>query len=199
MRKRLLGLLAVVGGFVLFSACSSGRKGNPHIEIRTAAGDIELELYADQAPKTVAAFLSYIDSGFYKNSSFYRVLNDDNQSSDAPKSELVQGGIWKTRYKKAISIPGIPHETTQQTHILHKDGVISLARMAPGTASSEFFICVGEQPGFDFGGENNPDGQGYAAFGKVVKGLNIVRTIYSSPENNQSLDPQIKIFEIVRL
>ncbi|MHA4810423.1 peptidylprolyl isomerase [Flavitalea flava] len=199
MQKRFLRLLPVVMLFAFLSACSSGRKGNPHIEIRTQAGDIELELYAGQAPKTVAAFLSYIDSGFYKNSSFYRVLNDDNQSSNAPKSELIQGGIWKTRYQKAVSLPGISHETTQRTHILHKDGVISLARTAPGTAGSEFFICVGEQPGFDFGGENNPDGQGYAAFGKVVKGLNIVRSIYSSPENNQSFDPPIAIFDIVRL
>lgn len=198
MQKRFLWLLPVVVCFVVLTACSSGRKGNPHIEIRTQAGNIELELYPDQAPKTVAAFLSYIDSGFYKNSSFYRVLNDDNQSSSAPKSELIQGGIWKTRYQKAVSLSGIPHESTRQTHILHKDGVISLARTTPGTAGSEFFICVGEQPGFDFGGENNPDGQGYAAFGKVVKGLNIVRTIYSSPENNQSLDPPIAIFEIVR-
>jgi len=168
------------------------------VRIRTAAGDIEMELYPGQAPKTVAAFLSYVDSGFYRNGSFYRVLNDDNQSSEAGKSELIQGGIWRTNQKKASSLRGIPHESTQLTHILHKDGVISMARTAPGTATTEFFICVGDQPGFDFGGDNNPDGQGYAAFGKVVKGMDIVRNIYARPENNQSFDPAIPIYEIVR-
>jgi len=183
---------------IFLSSCGSGDRSRPHVRIKTAAGDIEVELYPAQAPKTVAAFLSYIDSGFYRNGSFYRVLNDDNQSSDAAKSELIQGGIWRTNQKKAASLQGIPHESTQQTHILHKDGVISLARMAPGTATTEFFICVGDQPGFDYGGDNNPDGQGYAAFGKVVKGMDIVRNIYARPENNQAFDPPVVIYEIVR-
>lgn len=182
----------------LLSGCHSSNPDTPHILIRTQAGDIEIELYPRQAPKTVTAFLSYIDSGFYRNSSFYRVLNDDNQSSDAPKSELIQGGIWRTDYKKAAAHQSIPHETTQQTHVLHKNGVISLARTAPGTAGTEFFICVGDQPGFDYGGDNNPDGQGYAAFGKVVKGLDIVRNIYARPENNQSFDPPVIINDISR-
>ena len=96
------------------------------------------------------------------------------------------------------SLPGVPHETTQQTHILHTDGVISLARQAPGTATTEFFICVGDQPGFDYGGENNPDGQGYAAFGKVVKGMDVVRAIYGMPEEDQSFTPPVAIRNIVR-
>lgn len=184
--------------FVFFLSCGGSGDKHPHVRIKTAAGDIELALYPEQAPKTVGAFLSYVDSGFYRNGSFYRVLNDDNQSSEASKSELIQGGIWRSNQKKASSLPGILHESTQQTQILHKDGVISLARMAPGTATTEFFICVGDQPGFDFGGDNNPDGQGYAAFGKVVSGMDIVRKIYARPENNQSFDPPIPIYEIVR-
>ncbi|HEY4208146.1 MAG TPA: peptidylprolyl isomerase [Puia sp.] len=180
-------------------SCGSGSNDkHPHVQIRTAAGDIELELYPEQAPETVKAFLSCIDSGFYRNTNFYRVLNDDNQPSLAEKSQLIQGGLWRTHQLKASSLPGIPHENTRQTHILHKDGVISMARMAPGTATTEFFICVGDQPGFDFGGENNPDGQGYAAFGKVVKGLDIVRNIYARPENNQYFDPPVVIYDIVR-
>lgn len=180
-------------------ACGDSKSKNPHVAIRTGAGDIEIELYPANAPKSVAAFLSYVDSGLYRNGSFYRVLNDDNQSSDAPKSELIQGGIWRTNYRTAMSHSGIPHESTKQTHLQHKDGVISLARTAPGTAGTEFFICVGDQPGFDYGGDNNPDGQGYAAFGKVVRGMDIVRNIYGRPENNQSFEPQIIIFDIVRL
>ncbi len=184
---------------ILIVSCSTSAYENPHIKIKTKFGDIEVELYPDQAPKTVAAFLSYVDSGFYKNSSFYRVLNDDNQPSDAFKSELIQGGLWKTNYRKSSTLPGIPHESTAQTKILHKNGIISLARLEPGTATTEFFICLGDQRGFDYGGENNPDGQGYAAFGKVVKGMDVVRAIYDAPEYDQSLDPPVDIYNIVKL
>lgn len=183
---------------ILFIACSSPKYKEPHIVIKTTAGEIEIELYSSKAPKTTAAFLANIEAGYYKNASFYRILNDENQPSNAPKAELVQGGIWKTNYKKAVSLPGIPHETTQQTGILHTDGVISMARQEPGTASTEFFICVGDQPGFDYGGENNPDKQGYAAFGKVIKGMDVVRSIYNRPENNQAFDPPVLIVDIVR-
>ena len=183
----------------LLIACSTSDDKHPHVEIQTGSGDIEVELYQDKAPKTVTAFLRYIDSGFYKDASFYRILNDENQPSNAPKAELIQGGLWKTNYKRLESLPGIPHETTEQTHIFHKDGVISLARAEPGTASTEFFICIGDQPGFDYGGENNPDGQGYAAFGKVVKGMDVIRKIYHSRENDQAFDPPVYIYKIVRL
>lgn len=170
----------------------------PHVVIQTPAGDIEVELYLRSAPKTAGAFLSYVDSGFYKNGSFYRVLNEDNQTTGSPVSNLIQGGIWKTHHSKAISLPGVPHEPTRDTHLRHTDGVVSLARDKPGSGTTEFFICVGDQPGFDFGGENNPDGQGYAAFGKVVKGMEVVRTLYARPESNQSFTPQIPIYNILR-
>ena len=91
---------------------------------------------------------------------------------------------------------GLPHEPTSITKILHKDGVVSLARLEPGTGTTEFFICVGDQPGFDYGGENNPDGQGYAAFGKVVKGMEIVKRIYDRPSYEQSFDPPVNIINI---
>lgn len=180
-------------------SCKPKNTTTPHIEIQTSQGDIEIELYPLRAPKTVAAFLSYIDSGYYEHSSFYRVLNQENQPSNAPKTELIQGGIWKTKNKLAIRIPGIPHETTLQTKILHTDGVISLARLAPGTATTEFFICIGNQPGLDYGGENIEDGQGYASFGKVVKGMDVVRKIYRQNENDQYFDPPVAIFAILRL
>jgi peptidyl-prolyl cis-trans isomerase A (cyclophilin A) len=194
MKKSLLYLLLMA----VISACHSSHPDAPHVIIRTPAGDIEVEVYLRQAPKTAGAFLSYVDSGLYKNSSFYRVLNEDNQVTGAPVSNLIQGGIWKTNHDKAISLPGVPHETTRETHIQHTNGVISLARDKPGTGTTEFFICVGDQPGFDFGGENNPDGQGYAAFGKVVDGMDVVRTLYARPESNQSFTPQIPIYNIVR-
>ena len=192
-QKFLVAFVCVV------SACSSPQYKNPHIKIETKFGDIEAELYPQQAPKTVAAFLSYIDSGYYAKAAFYRVLRDDEQPMDAPKAELIQGGIWKTNYKLAAGIPGIVHETTKQTNILHKNGTLSLARQAPGTANTEFFICVGDQPGFDYGGANNSDGQGYAAFGKVVKGMNVVKSIYDAPETDGEFDPLIYIYTIKKL
>jgi len=192
-RKFLFFLICVT------AACSSSKYENPHIQIQTKFGDIEIELYPKQAPKTVAAFLSYIDSGYYKNAAFYRVLRADEQPTNANKSELIQGGIWQTDYKLSTKIPGIEHETTQQTKILHKNGTISLARLEPGTANTEFFICVGDQPGFDYGGANNQDGQGYAAFGKVIKGMAVVKSIYDAPENDGELDPLIYINKIKKL
>lgn len=184
---------------LISASCKEKKYKNPHIAIQTRLGDIEVELYVDQAPVSSGAFLSYIDSGYYKNAAFYRVLNQDNQQMDAFKAELIQGGIWRTNDKLFLSLPGIKHETTNQTGILHKNGTISLARQEPGTATTEFFICLGDQPGFDYGGENNPDKQGYAAFGKVIKGMNIVRTIYNRPEDDQAFTPPVIIFDIVRL
>lgn len=183
----------------LATSCTSPEYKNPHVVINTKFGEIEIELYPEQAPKTVAAFLSYIDSGYYKDAAFYRVLRDDEQPINAPKAELIQGGLWQTNYKLAATIPGIIHETTQQTQILHKDGTISLARQEPGTANTEFFICVGDQPGFDYGGANNPDGQGYAAFGKVIKGMPVVKSIYNAPESDGAFDPLIYIDKIKKL
>lgn len=180
-----------------FAGCSSGDPKHPRVEISTRQGDIIIELNAEKAPKSVAAFLSYIQKDLYNNASFYRVLNDENQPSNAVKANLIQGGLYRS--KKRPELPGIEHETTKQTGILHKDGVISLARTEPGTATSEFFICIGDQPGFDFGGGNNADGQGYAAFGRVVKGMDVVYKIYNQPEDNQSFDPPVPIFNIKKL
>lgn len=191
--------LFLIAFIYTLAGCDTPKYQNPHVRIETRFGDIEVELYPKQAPVTVAAFLSYIDSGYYKSASFYRVLRDDEQPTDAPKAELIQGGIWKTNYKLSAFLAGIKHETTVQTKILHKNGTISLARREPGTANTEFFICVGDQPGFDFGGANNPDGQGYAAFGKVVKGINVVNSIYNAPETDGEFEPTIYISKIKKL
>ena len=196
MKKEALPVYLLL---LIFASCSHPTYKDPHVLIETNFGDIEVELYPDKAPKSVAAFLSYVDSGFYKNSSFYRVLKEENQPSASFKSELIQGGIWQTNYKKGISLPRIPHEPTNKTSILHKDGTISLARTTPGTASSEFFICVGDQPAYDHGGDANPDGQGFAAFGKVFKGMDIVRKIHQQPDNEESFYPPIEILNIKRL
>lgn len=187
---RLLLFLLVVAAM----GCSQQPAAN-RIVIETQYGDIEAELYPDKAPKSVAAILSYIDSGFYKRSSFYRILSQDNQPMGSAPAELIQGGLWGLRKSKEY-LPGITHEPTSVTGLRHLNGSLSLARQDTGKATTEFFICIGDQPGFDYGGENNPDKQGYAVFGKVVKGMDIVLKIYRRPEENQFFDPQIDILEI---
>lgn len=194
--KRVLLLFFVL---VCFLGCAEkSNSGNPVVVIETKYGEIEIELYINKAPKTAGAFLSYVDSGFYENTSFYRVLNMNNQPSNAPKTEILQGGLWRTKNEKARSISGIPHESTGTTGVKHKDGVLSVARLAPGTANCEFFICIDDQPGLDEGGENVEDKLGYAAFGKVIRGMNVVRKIYMQNDRNQYLDPPVAIYNIKR-
>ncbi|MEO6719473.1 MAG: peptidylprolyl isomerase [Ferruginibacter sp.] len=173
--------------------CSQPANKNPHIKIYTDDGEIEAELFPDKAPKTVAAFLSYVDSGYYTNSSFYRVVLAEGLSS-AANVGLIQGGIWQTNEAQHPNVPGIPHEATKQTGLSHTSGTLSLARTAPGTASTEFFICIGDQTQFDQGN----DGLGFAAFGKVIKGMSIVRAIQQEKKNGESFERKIGIKKIER-
>ncbi len=179
-------------------ACNGPAYKNPHIVIETRMGDIEVELFHDQAPKTVAAFLSYIDSGFYDKTSFYRVLKTEELPS-ATNTGIIQGGIWQTNPAKKITIPGIVHESTKQTGLTHESGTISLARLAPGTGNTEFFICIGDQSPLDAGRRGTEDGQGYAAFGKVFKGMDIVRKIQAKKSHGDKFDEKIEIIKITRL
>lgn len=195
MKRNIVLLLSSV----ILCACSLNKAPEGVVEcvIKTSEGSITVAVFPDKAPKSAAAFLAIVDKGLYKRSSFYRVLNDANQPSNAPKAELLQGGLW-SRTKKRPEVPRVEHETTQQTGLRHLAGTLSLAREQPGSASSEFFICIADQPGLDYGGENNPDGQGYAAFGKVIGGMDVMRKIYNKPENDQYFDPPILIIDIVK-
>lgn len=196
---RLCSLLLIFLCLFSFVSCNSKKQtGDPEVEIKTKFGNIIVQLYPKQAPLTVAAFLRYVDSGYYNNSSFYRILTEENQSSESFKSELIQGGIWLSDNKLATSLPGTPHEPTNKTNILHKEGVISMARTDTGTANTEFFICIGDQHGLDYGGKRNPDGQGFAAFGRVIKGMDIVRKIHKQPWLNEDFDPPVQILSISR-
>lgn len=115
----------------------------------------------------------------------------DNQPDNDVKIEVIQGGIFDD--KLIDQIPPISHETTEMTGIKHKDGTLSMARYTPGTASTEFFICVGDQPELDFGGKRNPDGQGFAAFGKVVSGMDVVQKIQQGKDTTQYLIDPVEI------
>jgi len=144
------------------------------IRLDTEVGSIVLELYADKAPGTVANFLRYVDEKRYDGGRFYRVVRQDNQANNPVKIEVIQGGLQNDTTK---AFPPIPQETTQKTGLKHLDGTLSLARGQPNSGASEFFICINDQPELDFGGKRNPDGQGFAAFGRVVSGMDVVRRI----------------------
>ena len=95
--------------------------------------------------------------------------------------------------------PALPLERTRDTGLRHLDGTLSMARAGPDTATSDFFICIGDQPELDFGGKRNPDGQGFAAFGRVTKGMDVVRRIQQAPAEGQTLTPPVSILNIERL
>jgi peptidyl-prolyl cis-trans isomerase A (cyclophilin A) len=168
---------------------------NPSVVIRTEFGEIFVEIYTDRAPVTANNFLRYVDSGLFRGACFYRIVRPDNQLKDSVKIEVIQGGRYEDEEK---GFPPIPHENTLATGILHKDGVISMARLNPGSATSEFFICVGDQPELDYGGRRNRDGQGFAAFGRVIKGMDVVRKIHSIEAPSQYPERKVLISDIVR-
>ena len=193
--KKIYTLFAIL--FVWLSSCC--RSPNPHILIETDLGSIEAEIFLREAPITAANFLYHIDIGTYQNHEtvFYRVVRLDNQPNSATKIEVIQGGLYDDALIDAI--PPIEHETTQTTGVKHTDGVLSMARNQPGTASTEFFICIGDQPGLDYGGSRNSDGQGFATFGKVVKGMDVVKKIQMERDSRQYLPEPVRIKSIRRI
>jgi peptidyl-prolyl cis-trans isomerase A (cyclophilin A) len=192
MNKLRFAIIALV-----LISCGTSYK-NPHVKIYTNLGDIEVELFPDKAPKTVAAFLSYVDSGYYKDGAFYRVIMEEGPTN-ATNTGLIQGGIWQTNDKQHPAIPGIEHESTRQTGLSHTSGTISLARTTLGSASTEFFICIGNQTQFDEGHDTPEDGKGFAAFGKVVEGMSVVREIQRQRSSNEHFDKNITIYKMARL
>jgi peptidyl-prolyl cis-trans isomerase A (cyclophilin A) len=167
----------------------------PRVVIQTELGDIEVEIDSIHAPITSANFLRYVDLGFYRVGRFHRTVREDNQEGAKVKIAVVQAGLDSLRVR---DFPPIPLERTSVTKLKHIDGAISMARDGPNTATSDFFICIGDQPSLDYGGKRNPDGQGFAAFGRVVLGMDVVRKIHRAPAQGQTLEPPIRIENIVR-
>ena len=164
------------------------------IEMETDLGPIQIELFPDKAPITVSNFLQYIDETRYGDLHFYRVVHMGNQPDNEVKIEVIQGGLGFDKHP--LELLPIHHETTDKTGIKHENGTLSMARLEPGTASSEIFICVNAQPELDFGGKRNPDGQGFAAFGEVVSGMDIVQQIQMMLSKEQMLVKSVNIKSI---
>ena len=177
--------------------------GGVAVVMQTTAGDIELRIDAAAAPLTAANFLALVDGGHLDGGSFYRTVSPENDNGSPPIA-VIQGGLGDAPSPFAP----IEHETTAATGLRHADGAISMARGPVGTASTEFFICIGAQPALDFGGARNADGQGFAVFGRVTGGMEVVHAIHESPATasvdepyfeNQILDAPVRILRVRRL
>jgi len=163
----------------------------PGVVVETEAGTLEIEVNDQRAPVPAANFLRYLDGGFYDGGRFHRTVKPDNQPDNQVKIEVIQGGINSAREKAGF--PPILLERTSVTGLRHVDGAVSMARLGPDSASSDFFICIGDQPELDFGGKRNLDGQGFAAFGRVTSGMDVARKIQRAQAEGQKLTPPAKI------
>lgn len=150
-------------------------KPNPKVRLETAQGVIVLELYVDKAPITARNFLKYVDRGLYNGATFYRASRPDGYT--ATDYGVIQGGLQNDPKKV---LPPIAHESTIKTGIKHTTGVISMGRRAPGTAQADWFICLGEQTYLD-ADPKDPKNLGFAAFGRVVEGIEVVQKIIGLP------------------
>ena len=194
-RNTLLAFLCALCASAV-SPGSARAQSLPHVLIRTAMGEIEVEVDSVHAPVTAANFLRYVDLGFYSNfGRFHRTVREDNQPGSKVKIAVIQAGFEPYR---AQGFPPIPLERTSATGLRHVDGTLSMARDSPDNATSDFFICIGDQPELDYGGKRNPDGQGFAAFGRVLRGMSVVRKIQDAPAKGQALTPVIPILSATR-
>ena len=178
MRRSLLRLSSLAAVLLLAVACGPS---NPQVDLRTPFGTIRIEVDSVRAPRTAANFLRYVDEGRFDSASFYRVRREEAELMQRGTA-VVQGGLWRGDTTKFL--PPIPLESTQQTGLEHTDGVVSLARFGVNSGRGEFFVVIGDQPHLDYRG---PDAPGYAAFGRVVEGMDLIRQIQHLPVRGEQL------------
>ncbi len=195
-RRRLIG---AAGLLLAGSGHAAAATAKPRVTIQTGRGVIVVELEATKAPITSANFLRYVDAHRYDGGTIYRASRDVG----APHDGTIEGG--PSDYVRRF--PPIPHESTRMTGLKHKAGTISLARNAPGTATGDFFICASAEPFLDAHPGAPGDNQGFAAFGQVVQGMEVVRTILALPTHGkaetaamkgQMLSPPVPIVSMTR-
>jgi peptidyl-prolyl cis-trans isomerase A (cyclophilin A) len=179
MPGRRFTTFCALAALPLAAACGPS---NPQVELRTPFGSIRIEVDSVRAPRTAANFLRYVDEGRLDSASFYRVRKEDAEALMQKGTAVVQGGLWRGDTTKFL--PPIPLESTQQTGLEHTDGTVSLARFAVNSGRGEFFVVVGDQPHLDYRG---PDAPGYAAFGRVVEGMDLIRQIQRLPVKGEQL------------
>jgi peptidyl-prolyl cis-trans isomerase A (cyclophilin A) len=189
-------LFAVIG--LLLGVLPGSGQSLPRVLVQTDLGDIEIEVDTKRAPISAGRFLEQVDAGLYNNGRFHRTVKMDNQPDNDVKIEVIQAGIDPAREKEPG--PPIALERTSVTGLKHVDGTVSTPRSTPDSARTGFFICINDQPSLDFGGKRNPDGQGFGAFGRVVRGMDVVRKIQQAPnKEKQVLTPPVVITSIKRI
>ncbi len=197
MRYACFAVLLLIPRLLAGATPAPQRGALPHVVVQTELGDIEIEVDTARAPGTAANFLKYVDAHHYDGGTWHRTVKMDNQPDNQIKIEVIQAGINPDKAKDGF--PPIPLERTNKTGILHKDGAVSMARGAADSATSGFFICINDQPSLDFGGMRNADGQGFAAFGRVIRGMDVVRKIQRAPNTDaQKLTPPVRIIGVTR-
>ena len=205
MMRRIWPFVFIVSVAVLAATLLDAQSKPPRVRVQTELGDIVVELDPVHAPITAANFLKYVEAGHYDGGIWHRTVKMDNQPESTIKIEVIQAGVNPDKAKSGF--PPITLERTSASGILHKNGVISMARGTPDSATSGWFICINDQPSLDFGGMRNPDGQGFAAFGHVVSGMDVARKIQAAPSSAdrasnteaQRLTPPIKILKVARV
>jgi peptidyl-prolyl cis-trans isomerase A (cyclophilin A) len=198
-RRSAAGVLAAPAllAALLLQAAASPNPRYVDVEMKTALGAIVIRLDAAHAPRTTANFLRYVDARKYDGIVFYRIVRPGNQSPHRP-IQVIQGGL---DLPDAAPYPfgRIPLESTARTGLHFDDGEIGIARdKDPGTGGSEFFICIGATNRL-LDADRSPDRYGYAAFGRVVRGMDVVRRIQHAPARAQRLAPPIRILETRRI
>ena len=164
--------------------------------LETELGTFTIAVDVEHAPITGASFLEYVEGGHLDHAIAYRIVTMANQKPETVhKIEVVQWGLRASEEKPA-PFPHIAHETTEVSGLRHKNMTVSMARFAPGSAGSEFFICIGDQPQLDFGGMRNPDGQGFAAFGEVTEGQDTVLRLFAKAEAGEYLDTPLRFTKV---
>ena len=178
-RRHLLAAAAA-----LVSRPAWAQPARTRVRLQTDKGVIVAELADDKAPITVANFLRYVDSGRMDGAVFYRA----SRAPGAPTVGLIEAGVKDP----AKLFPPIAHESTTATGLRHLDGTLSMARFAPGTATSDFSICCGDAPYLDAHPEAPGDNAGYAAFGQVTEGMDVARAILALPTTGAAANPAMQ-------
>ena len=203
--SRLKTAMGLALGLAMTAACASEKiEADDSVEtvrFQTELGDIVLNIDTASAPVSAAHFLKHVDGGHYDGATFYRVVRPDNEYNPAAPIEVAQGGLMGAEYGRIpdSELPNLPvpldpivHETTDQTGLLNLAGTIAWARNEPGTANSEFFINLKDNPALDTGSTvRNPDGAGYAVFGRVTEGMDVLRVIQTGVTEEQKLVPDL--------
>lgn len=166
------------------------------VQMETELGSFIIDVDTERAPKTAGNFLAYVDRGLFDGSSFFRIVTPHNQPDKDVKISVIQGGLKPADPR---CLPSIPHEPTSQTGLRHIHGAISMARPENGLGSCSFFICIGDQPELDYGGRRYEDHVGFAAFGHVREGMDIVERIFARAEKNPYVCHEIGIIRATRV